>query len=177
MGKSLSSEVWPMLMFEGILAILLGLFTFAYPGITLALIVLFFGIYALIDGAVLTIRGLGSIKSDPQWWVHLIGGLISLGAGYAVFVYPGLTVTVLYWIIAIWALATGLVRLFMAVNLRKEITDEWFLGLSGVVSILLGILLMTNPGAGLTVLAWYIGAYALISGILAVTLSLKIKKL
>lgn len=177
MKNSLSSEVWPMLMFEGILAVLLGLFTFAYPGVTLALLVLFFGVYALIDGAVLVIRGLGSIKNDSKWWVHLLGGLVSLGAGFAVFVYPGLTVTVLFWIIAIWALATGLVRLFMAINLRKEIDDEWFLGLSGVVSILLGVLLMTNPGAGLTVLAWYIGAYALISGILAITLALRLRKM
>lgn len=176
MEKSVQ-ESWPLLMVQGVFAILFGLFAFVYPGLSLGVLVLFFGIYALVDGAVLLVRGLGSMHKNKAWWMTALGGVISIAAGAAVFLYTGLTLQVLYWIIAAWAFVAGFVRILMAIDLRKEINDEWLLGISGVLSILLGVLLIANPGAGVVALGWYVGAYALLAGILVIALSLRLRKM
>lgn len=170
-----AKDSWPLLMVQGVLAVIFGIFAFVYPGMTLASLVLIFGIFALFDGAVLLVRGLGSMHSNKKWWMTALGGLVSLAAGFAVFAYPGLTVQVLYWIIAAWAFVAGFVRIMMAIDLRKEIDNEWLMGLSGVISILFGVLLIARPGAGIIALGWYVGAFALLAGILMISLSLRLR--
>jgi uncharacterized membrane protein HdeD (DUF308 family) len=90
---------------------------------------------------------------------------------------PGVTTVVLVLYVAAWAIATGVLQIVAAVRLRKEIDGEWMLILAGVASVLLGIVLMMQPGAGAVGLLWVIAAYAVFFGVLLVILSFKVRGL
>jgi len=165
---------WWVVMLRGLVAILFGIATFVAPGISLLVLVLMFGGYALADGVLAlasAIRGHGS----DRWWVLLLQGIVGIGAAVVTLVWPGITAFALVWVIAAWALVTGAFEVVVAFRLRRVIAHEWLLALSGLASIVLGILLMTAPAAGALVLVLWIGAYALVSGALLVALALRLR--
>ncbi|WP_197286723.1 HdeD family acid-resistance protein, partial [Achromobacter sp. 2789STDY5608615] len=98
------------------------------------------------------------------------------GGGIVTFLWPGLTALILLYIIAIWALVAGVFQIAATIRFRKDIRNEWFLGLSGLVSILFGAMLIMQPGAGALALVWVIGIYAVFFGILLLVFSLRLKQ-
>lgn len=90
--------------------------------------------------------------------------------------WPAITVLVLLYMIAAWAVITGAFELWAAFELRRHLTGEWTLILAGIASIVFGVLLMVAPVAGELVLAWWIGGYALAFGILMILLSLRLRQ-
>lgn len=174
MVRTLSQNWWLVLM-RGVLAILFGLAAFIWPGITLLTLIVIFGVYAIVDGVIAIWTGFSRTREAPRWWMFLIEGLVSLGAGIAALVWPGVATLVLIYIIASWAVFTGILEIVAAVRLRHEITNEWFLALGGVLSIGLGILLFLQPAAGGLAIVWMIGAYALLFGILLVILGIRLR--
>ena len=174
MVRTLSRNWWLVLL-RGVLAILFGLLAFIWPGITWLTLVIMFGIYAIVDGLVAVGTGLSRTKESPRWWMFLLEGLISIGAGVAALVWPGLATLVLLYIIASWAVFTGILEIVAAIRLRHEITNEWVLALGGVISIALGLLLFFQPAAGGLAIIWTIGAYAIIFGILLVILGFRLR--
>ena len=91
------------------------------------------------------------------------------------FFYPGLTAIGLLYLIAIWAIATGIFELAAAIRLRKEIEGEFWLGLAGLASIVFGLMLVVQPGVGALAVVWIIGSYAILFGVLLVALGLRLK--
>jgi len=174
MAKTLSQNWW-LVALRGVLAILFGVGAFVWPAITLLTLLVMFGIYAIIDGLVTAGTGLARTKDSPRWWAFLLEGLISIAAGVAVLIWPGLATLVLIYMIASWAVITGVLEIAAAIRLRHEITNEWFLGLGGLVSIGLGVLLFLQPAAGGLAVVWIIGAYALIFGVLLVILGFRLR--
>jgi len=158
------------------LAILFGLITFFWPNLTLLLLILTFGAYAIFDGVFAMLSGLVSSKYSPRWWVFLLEGVVSVAAGVFAIMRPGLTGFVLVTLIAVWAILTGAFELGAAICLWREITNEWMLALGGFVSIVLGVLLFFQPATGGLVITLMIGAYALIFGILLVGLGFRLRK-
>jgi uncharacterized membrane protein HdeD (DUF308 family) len=71
----------------------------------------------------------------------------------------------------------GIFEIIAAVHLRKEIEHEWLLGLSGLASIVLGVLLLAWPGLGVLAVLWWIGAFAILFGVLTIALGFRLKKL
>ena len=108
---------------------------------------LLWGAYAFADG-VLALGAAVSGTSGKPWWMLTLEGLVGLAAAAAAFFYPGLTAMVLLYVIAAWAILTGLLQLAAAIRLRKEIEGEFWLGLAGVASVAFGVLLIARPGAG-----------------------------
>ena len=92
------------------------------------------------------------------------------------FLWPGLTALMLLYFIAAWAIATGIMQIVGAIQLRKKLDNEWSLILSGALSVIFGVALIILPGAGALALATIIGAYAIVFGILPVSLSLRLRK-
>jgi len=163
---------WWILLVRGLVAILFGLCAFMWPGLTLASLVLLYGVYCLADGIVALTGGFGG-----GFWRSLVLGLVGILAGIATFAYPGLTAIILLYLIAGWAIARGVVEIIVAIEFRKVLVGEWMLIVAGAVSILFGALLIMNPGAGALSVIWIIGGYALVFGALLVALSFRVKSL
>lgn len=171
------SRNWWLVVVRGVLAILFGLIALFWPGLTFFLLVLMFGVYAIVDGLFAIYSGVVRSRYSSRWWVFLLEGIISLIAGVIALARPGWAGVALVLVIAAWAVVTGILEIIAAVRLRREITNEWLLGFSGFVSILLGILLFFQPLTGGLVVTLMIGAYALIFGVLLVFLGFRLRKL
>ncbi|HEX3561078.1 MAG TPA: HdeD family acid-resistance protein [Pyrinomonadaceae bacterium] len=167
---------WWALVLRGLAALIFGLLAFVWPGITLTALVFLFGAYALVDGAFAIVAGIRG-REQKRWWVLLIVGILSLLAGFYAFFVPGITALILLILIAARAIVTGVFEIVAAIQMRKYITGEWLLVLSGLASLLFGILLLLNPGAGALAVVWIIGAYAIVFGILMMILGFKLRGL
>jgi uncharacterized membrane protein HdeD (DUF308 family) len=110
----------------------------------------------------------------PTWWLVVVG-ILGIGAGIATFVMPGITAILLILFIGAWALVHGIFEIIGAIQLRKEIDNEWMLILSGVVSVLFGLIVLIAPGAGALGLIWAIAAYSIVFGISFVALAFRLK--
>jgi uncharacterized membrane protein HdeD (DUF308 family) len=166
---------WWLLLLRGIAAIVFGLLAFAWPGLTLLTLILFYGAFALVDGVLAIIAAITGGSAAPRWWLAIVG-LLGLAAGLLTFLMPGLTAVVLLLFIAGWAIATGVFQIIGAIKLRKEIDNEWLLILCGVISVLFGVCMMLAPGAGALALVWVIGAYSVVIGALFVALAFRLRK-
>jgi uncharacterized membrane protein HdeD (DUF308 family) len=166
---------WWSLVIRGLIAILLGILTLAWPGITVGALVILFGAYALIDGIVNIAGAWRASQAHERWGVLVIEGVVGIAAALVTFAWPAITAIVLVYVIAAWAIVTGIFEIAAAVRLRKHISGEWLLGLAGVASIIFGVLLMAAPLVGALVIAIWIGVYALIFGAMLVGLGLRLR--
>jgi uncharacterized membrane protein HdeD (DUF308 family) len=168
---------WWAFVLRGIVAILFGLIAFALPGMALLTLVFLFGFYALMDGVLALIAAFRRTHRDQQpWWALLIHGIVGIIAGLIAFLMPGITALALLYLIAAWAVVTGVLQIVAAIRLRKQITGEWLLALSGALSIVFGVLLFLFPGPGALAVVIWIGAYAIVMGILMITLGVRLRK-
>lgn len=166
---------WWMLVVRGVLACLFGVIVILSPGIALTVMVLLWGAYALVDGVFALIAGFRGREQNKNWWVTVLEGVIGIAAGIVAFLYPGITVLVLLYIIAAWAIITGILEIAAAIRLRREIQGEIWLGLTGVFSILFGILLILFPGTGILSLLWLVAIYAFMFGIAMIVLGFRVR--
>jgi uncharacterized membrane protein HdeD (DUF308 family) len=166
---------WWLLVLRGVFAVLFGILAFVKPNITLAALVLLFGAYALVNGVFTLGMGFRAPKGVPGKGTLVFLGLLGVAAGVLTFLYPGITALSLLLVIAWWAIVTGIMEIVAAVKLRKELSNEWLLILSGALSVIFGILLIAMPSAGALSIVWLIGAYALLFGILILALAAKLK--
>ena len=177
MDPTVLSRNWWAIALRGVAAIIFGVLTFVMPGITLAVLVLLFGAYAIVDGVLTLVavaRGQVSHRDVPRWML-VLEGIVSIAAGLVAFVWPGLTTLALVYLIGAWAIVTGVLEVVAAVRLRRQIENEWWLGLSGALSIVFGVLVMSAPGAGALAMVFWIGAYAIVFGALLVGLAFRLR--
>src|SRR6266699_3823980 len=169
------AKCWWLLLLRGIAAIVFGVLAFVWPGLTLVTLVLFYGAFAMVDGVIALVAAFtGGAKPVPTWWLVVIG-LLGIGAGIATFMMPGITAILLILFMGGWALVHGIFEIIGAIQLRKEIDNEWMLILSGVVSVLFGLIVLIAPGAGALGLIWAIAAYSIVFGISFVALALRLR--
>ncbi|HEY1374073.1 MAG TPA: HdeD family acid-resistance protein [Candidatus Binatia bacterium] len=166
---------WWAVLLRGIAGILFGIATFFAPAISLAVLVLLFGAYALVDGVLAVISALRHRATNERWWVVLLEGLVGIFAGVVTFAWPHITAIALLYVIAAWALITGALEIAAAIRLRKVIDHEWLMVLSGILSIAFGVLLAMFPGVGALAVVLWIGAYAIIFGVLLVALGFRLR--
>jgi uncharacterized membrane protein HdeD (DUF308 family) len=168
---------WWLVTLRGVAVILFGILAFAWPELTLLTLVLLFGAYVLIDGILGIVSGIASRRIRERWWVMILGGIASIIVGVLTFLWPGITALVLLYIIAAWALITGIFEIVFAIQIRRLISHEWLMILAGILSILFSLLLVFLPGPGALSLIWLIGTYALIFGIALVVFSLRLRSI
>jgi uncharacterized membrane protein HdeD (DUF308 family) len=129
---------------------------------------LLFGAYALVDGVFAIVGVFGGTRMGTPRWLLFLEGVVSILAGLIAFFLPGLTAIALLYLIAAWAIITGIAEVATAFRLRQEIQGEWALILGGVLSVLFGLILAVLPAVGILSLIWLIGAYAVAFGVLLV---------
>lgn len=169
------AKSWWVLLLRGIAAIVFGVLAFAWPGLTLVTLVLLYGAFALVDGVLSLIAAFtSSAKPIPTWWLIVVG-LLGIGAGVVTFLWPGITAVLLVMFIGAWALVHGIFEIIGAIQLRKEIDNEWMLIFGGLLSVLFGVVVLIAPGAGAIGLVWAIAAYSIVFGITFVALALRLR--
>lgn len=168
---------WWAVALRGVLAIIFGVLTIMWPGVTLLVLIALFAAYAFVDGIVAVVVAIASRGENQRWWAVLLEGIAGIILGLLTFFYPGITVLVLLYFIAAWALITGVLEIVAAIQLRRVLTGEWVMILGGIASIIFGLLLVFFPGAGALGLTWLIGAYALAFGILLIVLAFRLRGL
>jgi uncharacterized membrane protein HdeD (DUF308 family) len=166
---------WGWILLRGILAIIFGVMAFAWPLLTLHLLVLFYGAYALADGFVALMAAIMGGTPAPRWWLALIG-LLGIAVGVIIFVHPTLSALTLILFMGYVAIVRGVFEIVGAISLRKEISNEWLLILGGVLSVIFGISVVMFPGAGALALIWIIATYAIVIGLLLVGLALRLRR-
>jgi len=174
---NLMTQNWWALALRGLVAILFGIAAFVWPGITLWALVAIFGAYALIDGIFAIVEAFRRDVRRESWWALLVEGIVGVVIGILAFTWPGLTAFGLLYLIAFWAIVTGVFEIITAIRLRHEITGEWLMALVGVLSIVFGLLLVAFPMTGALSVVLIIGAFVFAMGVVMVSLAFKLRSL
>jgi uncharacterized membrane protein HdeD (DUF308 family) len=173
--KALSKRTWGELLFGGIIALLFGIIASVWPGRTLMTIMVFFGVFILIEGIITVVISIMRRADYERWWLTLIGGIIGILIGVITVVHPFGTTIFLLYMVAIWALITGVISIVTAIRLRREIRREWILILSGIVAVIFSIFIFARPAAAAVTIMWIISAFAVLFGILLIVLAIRIR--
>ena len=166
---------WGWIALRGFCALIFGVLALALPGVTLTLLVIVWGAYALMDGVLALAAGLRMSDNGKPLWSLIIVGLLGIGAGIATFFWPGLTALTLILIIGSWAIAIGLFQIIAAVRLRPHIRGERLHALSGLLSVVFGLAVVLRPGAGAIAFAWLIGWFAIFFGVMLIIMAFRLR--
>jgi uncharacterized membrane protein HdeD (DUF308 family) len=172
------TRYWWAVAVRGVAAVLFGLMALVWPGVTLLVLVILFGAYSLVDGVLgLISAAMGDRAAMGRRGWLILESVAGILIGVITFVWPGATTLVLLWLIAAWAIVTGVLEVVAAVRLRREIQGEFFLALSGALSVLFGLLLIFWPATGALALITLIGAFAIVYGLALIVLAYRLRKL
>ena len=158
------ADSWWAVGLRGILGILFGLICLLTPGVAVEVFVILFSAYMLVDGVFAIVSGIKAARNGERWGLLILEGIVDLAAGVVAFLWPAITLVALIWIIAVWALVSGVLMLSAAFTLNID-HGRWWLALGGIASVIFGILLVIEPLIGAVVLTLWIGAYALVFGV------------
>jgi uncharacterized membrane protein HdeD (DUF308 family) len=163
---------WGAIALRGFIAVLLGVIAIVWPGPTVAVLVILLGAFALVEGVTNIVAG---IRMREGWTIA--EGLISLAVGIVIVIWPAITALALLYVVAAWAILTGILRIVAAIELRRVIRNEWLLAGSGVASIIFGLIAAVFPGAGILAIVWLLGAWLIVLGVLLIALALTLRQL
>jgi uncharacterized membrane protein HdeD (DUF308 family) len=166
---------WRWIAGRGVAAVLFGLATLVWPDVTLWALVALWGAYALVDGVTALWAAIGDRYLEHRGWVA-VQGAAGVIAGIIAFAWPDITALALLWVIAAWALVIGVTLVATAIEIRKEITGEWMIGLAGVLSIGLSLVLFADPGDGAVAITWAIGWFAFLYGVLLLSVAWAVRR-
>jgi uncharacterized membrane protein HdeD (DUF308 family) len=169
------ADNWWVVALRGVLAILFGIAAFAMPAATMLALVLFFAAYSLVDGILSIVLAVRGARKGERWGLLLLNGVLGIGIGIGAALLPGITVLAFVFMIAAWALITGALMLGAAINLKVS-HGRWLLVFGAIVSLIYGVLLFISPLIGALVLTWWVGAQALVFGVILIMLAFKLRQ-
>lgn len=170
--NSLARNWWAVAL-RGLAALIFGILAFWVPGAAATVLVLLFGAYALWDGVFALV---GAFRSQGnRRWALVLEGVVGIIAGVLTFLWPNIATVSLLFIIAAWAILTGIAEIIAAIRLREEIEGEWLLMLGGLLSVAFGIAAALWPAAGVLAVTWLVAAYAILFGILLLMLAFRLR--
>jgi len=166
---------WWLLLLRGIVAILFGLIALACPGVSLLILIAVYGVYALADGLFALTAAFRHGAVAPRWWLLFIG-LAGVAAGVLTLTYPIVTAIILLTFIGLWCIVRGVLEIVGAIQLRREIDNEWMLVVHGIISVIFGATMLAWPGLGALAVLWGIGIYAVVAGLLLIGFALRLRR-
>lgn len=168
-------KVWWLILLRGLLAVLFGVSTALWPVTTLVSLVLLYGVFALVDGMVAVVTALVQSGTPmPNLWLSLVG-IAGIAASIVTLLWPEISAIVLVVTVGAWAVAHGIFEIVGAIQLRRELNREWWLLLSGILSVLFGFVMLLVPGPGALGLIWAIAAYSITYGITWIALAFRLR--
>jgi uncharacterized membrane protein HdeD (DUF308 family) len=173
MGSALASHWWTLVL-RGIIAILFGVMAFVSPGAVMLSLALLFAVYLFVDGLIGLFAAFRASRADRQWWLLLAEAVLNLLMGALAFAFPAGAIFAFVIVTAFWALLSGGFLLAAAFRFSLPHGRLW-LALGGIVSIVWGLLLIAAPLMGAVVLTWWLGAYAVLFGVVLITAGLKLR--
>jgi uncharacterized membrane protein HdeD (DUF308 family) len=165
---------WWASLLRGVIAIIFGVLAFTWPRVTLQTLVFLFGGYALVDGLFSLAAAIGGRRHRENRWLPALEGVVSVWAGVVTLRNPATAAFVLVYFISIWAMTTGFLRIVTAIHLRREVSREPWLVLSGALSVLFALMLMLRPALGVIGLAWVIAGFAIVMGVASIMLGIEL---
>ena len=172
--SAILAQNWWAIAIRGVCGIVFGLIALFLPGATILTLVLFFSAYMLVDGIFGIVAAVRAASHHQRWGLLVLEGALNIAVGVIAFIWPGLTAVTFVLLIAAWAIVTGVLEIVAAVRLHPEY-GRWWLILSGAASVIFGVLLVVAPLAGVIVVTWWIGAFALIFGIMLLVLAFRLR--
>jgi uncharacterized membrane protein HdeD (DUF308 family) len=173
MSEALARNWWAMAL-RGVLAIVFGLIALVLPGVTMLSLVMVFAAYALVDGVLAIVAAVRSATRHERWGLLVLEGVVDIAAGVLAFLWPGLTIVIFVLLVAAWAIVTGALMTAAAFRLQLD-HGRWWFALGGLASFVYGVLLIIAPLIGALVLTWWLGAYALVFGVLLLILAFRLR--
>jgi len=171
------NEHWWAIALRGLLALIFGILVLAWPGVAIAIFVIIFGAYVFVDGAFTLVAAIRyKAGAGRRAWLF-IRGIAGIIVGLFIFFLPEIAAVALLILIAAWALVTGVMELIFAFSANQDTAIRWMFAISGILSLVLGALMLARPLIGALVIAWVIGAYAVLAGILLIILGFRLRSL
>jgi uncharacterized membrane protein HdeD (DUF308 family) len=172
--NALLAKNWWAVALRGAAAILFGIVALLVPGAAMLSLALVFAAYLLVDGVFAVVAAARAAQHHERWGLLLLEGVLNLVMGVVAACFPAAAVLAFVFVTAAWALISGVLMLAAAFHLYAS-HGRWWLVLGGVVSILWGALLAAAPLTGAVVLTWWLGAYAILFGILLLVLGFQLR--
>ncbi|MFA7503828.1 MAG: HdeD family acid-resistance protein [Burkholderiaceae bacterium] len=171
------ADNWWLMLLRGLAAIVFGMLTFGWPTASIVALAMVWGAYALVDGVLALWAGVvgRTTARMARWWLATVGAMGIIAGGLAL-VWPGITAMVLMFFLAGWLFIVGILQVWGAIRIRKEVEGEIWLALSGLLSIGIALLLVVQPSAALLATAWLIGAVAILVGISYIALGFRLRR-
>lgn len=171
------SRNWWAFTIRGVASVLFGVLVLALPGIALFALVILFGAYALVDGVFALIAAVRAAEAHNRWAHLLFVGIFGILVAAITFFFWQITAFALLYLIAAWAVVTGILELVAAFELRRHLPGELWWVLAGLASIAFGVILILRPLSGALAVVWIIGIYAVLFGGFLIGLSLRLRGL
>ena len=176
LASSRVTQHWWVPLVRGLISIVFGIFVFAFPISSIFAFVILIGAYFFVDGIANVVTAIRFAHPDTgRWWAILAQGVIGIAIGITTFFLPGLTAASLGFLIAFWAVITGVFEIAAALRLRRDVPGEIFLIVAGILSVVVGVVLFANPAVALVALTWIVGFYAILGGLALVALAFRLR--
>jgi uncharacterized membrane protein HdeD (DUF308 family) len=170
---ALMSRNWWAFVLRGIVAVALGILAFVQPQATLIAVIAVFAAYAIVDGVLAIAAGV-AVEGGPRW-MFIVGGVLGITIGLLTINRPDVTAIALVFFVAIWAIATGVAEAVAAYSFRAVLENEWLLAISGIVSVVFGLVLIASPGDGIFAVLGLFGFYAILTGIIYIAAGFRLR--
>ena len=175
-AQALCRRTWWVFLVGGLASVIFGILAFMRPGIALLVLSIFFAAAVLVDGASNIVGALQHREKDG-WWIMLLIGILGVVAGGYALLNPPVSMMAFIFLVAFEAILLGVFLLMLGYKVRKATSREWILYVTGVLSVLFGILVIMNPTAGSLSVVYLIAGWALVVGALKVLFAFKVKNL
>ena len=168
--------LWWLVLIRGVLAVLFGLYALFAPAAAVLALVFVYGFYAIMDGVAALVVGFRH-RNTSHWGWHVVQGVVSLLAGLVALFWPGPTAVAIVLIIAAWSIVLGVTEIVEAFTARKHGSSSWgWLLAGGILGVLFGIVLFTQPVAGGLALLWVVGVFALVFGVVFIVWAFRLRR-
>jgi uncharacterized membrane protein HdeD (DUF308 family) len=167
---------WWAVALRGCLAIGFGLIAWLRPSLTLTVLTILFGVYALDDGIFAIVSAVRAARRHQRWWTMALEGVFSVSIGLLVFLLPMAAQAVVFLVIAVWAVCTGALEVAASLRVRKTFSGSWLLTVAGLLRLAYATLLLWWPQAGLRALVGITACYAIAHGVVLWAFALHLRR-